>query len=185
MVLLYSLIIIIIIHETGHLIAAKLCKCQVDTFAIGFGKTLFQKRIGKTNYQINIFPMGGFCKLRGELAFSNDPEAFTNKKYFQKVFIAYAGIIMNLISGIPAMIIGTKLGILPLFAFGYYSVIIGLSNGLPIPALDGSYPFWFLLEFFIGKEKAYKLIKKVFGVSFVIIMILNIISIPWIIQLIQ
>lgn len=185
MILLYSLIFIIMIHEAGHLIAAKMCGCGVEVYAIGFGKTLFQKRIGKTLYQINLIPLGGFCKLKGELELSNDSDAFTNKRYSQKVFIVMAGIIMNLITGIPAIYFGIKYGMLSLYGFGYYSVIIGLSNALPIPALDGSYPWWFLLEFFMGKERTYKLMQKVFSISFIIILALNIASIPWIIQLIQ
>jgi membrane-associated protease RseP (regulator of RpoE activity) len=185
MFLLYSLIFIVVIHEAGHFIAAKLCKCGVEVFAVGFGKTLYEKRIGKTLYKLNLIPLGGYCKLKGELDFSKDPETFTNKRYSQKVFIALAGIIMNLITGIPAIYFGTHLGNNFLFAFGYYSIVIGLSNALPIPALDGSYPFWFLLEYSLGKEKTYKLMSKVFSISFIIILVLNIASIPLLIQLIQ
>lgn len=183
MILLYSLIVIIIVHEAGHFIAAKLCGCHVEIFAVGFGKTLLQKKIGSTIYQLNIFPLGGFCKLSSELEYSESPSAFTNMSYRKKVFISYAGILMNVLTGWPAFYFGYHHQILWLFAFGWYSLAIGLSNGLPIPALDGSYPLWFLLEFFIGKERTYAIIKKVFTVSFRIIMVLNVLSMPYLVYL--
>lgn len=184
MIFLISLLVIIIVHEAGHLIAAKLCKCGVEIYAIGFGKTLWQKKIGSTVYQINCIPFGGFCKLKGELDYSRSKTAFTNKRYSQKVFIALAGIGVNVLTGLPAYFLGLHYQITWLYAFGMYSLLIGLSNALPIPALDGSYPFWFLLEKKLGKKRTYALMRKVFGISFIILMILNFLSIPWLIQLI-
>lgn len=184
MILLYSLVAIIIIHEAGHFIAAKLCKCHVEIFAVGFGKTIIQKKIGPTLYQLNWILFGGFCKLKDELELSNDPDSFTNKKYWEKTFIAFAGILMNVLTGLPAFMLGHHFHILWLYAFGWYSLAIGLSNALPIPALDGSYPIWFLLEPFLGKQKTYAVMKKVFSISFQIIMVLNVLSIPYLIYLV-
>ena len=146
MILLGSLIFIILIHELGHLLAAKICKCGVKTFSVGFGKPLFKFTYNKTVYQIAPIQLGGYCELKGELDYSRSKYAFTNKTYIEKVFIALAGILMNLWSGLVSycLFLLTHNNIFILFAF--YSIVIGLSNALPIPALDGSYPIMFLFE---------------------------------------
>jgi membrane-associated protease RseP (regulator of RpoE activity) len=165
MILLWSLIIIIFVHELGHLVAAKFCKCGVTVFSIGFGKVLWSKKFGKTTYQIAALPMGGFCQLQGELEYSRSKYAFTNKTYSQKLLIIFAGVLMNIITG-------------------YYSVFMGLSNALPIPALDGSYWIIFLFEKCWGKRKTYRVWGNIVANFFKWIMILNILTLPYLIWLI-
>jgi membrane-associated protease RseP (regulator of RpoE activity) len=184
MILLYSLVAIIIIHEGGHFIAAKLCKCHVEIFAVGFGKTIIEKKIGPTIYQLNWILFGGFCKLKDELELSNEQDSFTNKRYWQKTFIAYAGILMNVLTGLPAFLLGQHFHILWLYAFGWYSLAIGLSNALPIPCLDGFYPIIFSFEWLWGKDKTYKFWSVVCKKFFKVILILNILSIPYLVYLI-
>jgi membrane-associated protease RseP (regulator of RpoE activity) len=169
----------------GHLVAAKICKCKVPIFSIGFGKPLWKKKIGDTVYQICPLILGGYCQLDGEMKFSRSKYAFTNKTYSQKVFISLAGILVNVVTGSIAYILGYHFHNMFLLAFGYYSVLLGICNALPIPSLDGSYPVFILLEKVMGKKRAYILIEKIFQVSFKIIMFLNILSIPWIIYLIS
>ena len=50
------------IHETGHLIAAKLCKVKVKEFAIGFGPIIWKKETINTKYAIRLIPLRWFCK---------------------------------------------------------------------------------------------------------------------------
>lgn len=183
MIFFASLIFIILIHELGHFWVANLCKCTVTQFGIGFGKTLFKKQIGDTLFKINIIPLGGYCALKDELTLSDDSTSFTNKTYWQQVAITMAGIFMNLLTGIPALLIGYNYSILWLWLFGYYSILIGLTNLLPIPALDGSFPIFLLFEKKLGKEKLYLMMNKVFGISFKILMILNLLCIPYMIYL--
>ncbi len=64
---LLGLNIIILVHELGHFIAAKLCGVGVETFSLGWGKKLVGFKLGDTTYQLAMFPIGGYCKLRGEL----------------------------------------------------------------------------------------------------------------------
>lgn len=173
MILLLSLIVLIFLHELGHLVVAKLCNCKVEEFAIGFGRSLWTKQIGSTLYKINILPFGGYCKLYKELEYSKSKFAFTNKTYTQKVAIALAGIFVNVVTGIIGILVGNYFTINWLFAFGYYSILIGLSNILPIPCLDGSFPFFVLLEKKMGKKKAYAFISVLFAKWFKYLMILN------------
>jgi len=178
MIFLTSLIFIILIHETGHLIAAKICNCKVPVFSIGFGKPLYKKKIGETIYQVCPILFGGYCELYGELKHLKSSHAFTNKTYSEKVFISLAGIIMNLITGGIAYTIGYHIQNIWVFGFGYYSIWIGLTNALPIPALDGSYPWFFLLEKKLGKKKTYLLMQKIFSAFFKWLMIINYLCIP-------
>ena len=56
---------LVIIHESGHFIAAKLFKVQVNEFAVGFGPKLLAKKWGETTYKLNLIPLGGYCAMCG------------------------------------------------------------------------------------------------------------------------
>ncbi len=66
---LVSLGAIIFIHELGHFIAAKGFGIEVEAFALGWGRKLLSFTRGATEYRINIFPMGGYCRMKGEEEF--------------------------------------------------------------------------------------------------------------------
>ncbi len=66
---LLGLGIVIIIHELGHFIAARLTGIQVEAFAVGWGKAIHSFSIHGTEYRLNIFPVGGYCKMKGEYEF--------------------------------------------------------------------------------------------------------------------
>jgi len=66
---LVSLGVIIFIHELGHFLTAKSFGITVESFALGWGRKLFSFRRGETEYRINIFPMGGYCRMKGEEEF--------------------------------------------------------------------------------------------------------------------
>ncbi len=52
---------LILIHELGHFLVAKLCKVKVNEFAIGFGPTIFKKQGKETKYAIRLIPLRWFC----------------------------------------------------------------------------------------------------------------------------
>lgn len=168
--IIISLFFITLIHEFSHLIAAKMCKVGVNIYSIGFGKKLFGFKFHNTEYRISLIPFGGYCKLEGETKFSKSPTAFTNKRYSVKVFIALAGCIVNIVIGLIVLYF-----IKSLYLFGYFSIVLGLTNLIPFPALDGSYPFLFLLEKVFGKEKGLKIINKIAKYGFRFLMTLQII----------
>jgi regulator of sigma E protease len=58
--------IVILVHETGHFIAARLAGIEVEAFSIGWGKKLISWKRGKTEYRISLLPIGGYCKMKGE-----------------------------------------------------------------------------------------------------------------------
>lgn len=100
-------IILIIIHEFGHFIAAKLLGVKVNEFAVGFGPKLFKKRLGETVYSVNLVPLGGYCAMEGEDESSGDDRAFCNKKAWRRFLIVVMGAVFNLLLGI--VIIGCML----------------------------------------------------------------------------
>ena len=63
---LLVLSVLIFIHELGHFLFAKMCKVTVLEFAIGFGKIIWQKRIGTTRYSLRLIPLGGFVRMAGD-----------------------------------------------------------------------------------------------------------------------
>jgi membrane-associated protease RseP (regulator of RpoE activity) len=181
-IFLWALPIIIITHELGHLLIAKWVGCAVDRFSVGFGKPALKKKIGKTVYQITPWILGGYCALRNETSFTKDPEAFTNLSYGKKVAISLAGVAVNVIIGSIAMLIGLHLHSFTWYVFGYYNLAIGLTNLLPFPALDGSYPILLLCEKIWGKEKGLRIMDKIVTVGFIIVMTLNVLSIPLLVK---
>jgi len=58
--------ILIIFHEIGHLVAAKLSHIPVEVFSVGFGPVILKKKIGETEYRLSAVPLGGFIKMVGE-----------------------------------------------------------------------------------------------------------------------
>jgi regulator of sigma E protease len=95
--------LVIFIHELGHFLVAKWCDVHVETFSIGFGPALpgCSFRWGETTYMIALFPLGGYVKMVGEGAESeeddNDPRSFKNKSVGQRMAIISAGVFMNVV----------------------------------------------------------------------------------------
>lgn len=94
------LAVMIIVHEFGHFAAAKLCGVRVLTFSVGFGKRLFGFTKGETDYRVSIIPFGGYVRMAGENPFearSGDPGEFMSHPRWQRIIIAFAGPIANIV----------------------------------------------------------------------------------------
>jgi regulator of sigma E protease len=92
--------IIVLVHELGHFIAARLMKVRVETFSFGFGKRLFGKKFGETDIRLSLIPLGGYVKMSGEEDYeakNPKPYEFQAKNRAQKVFILIMGPAMNFI----------------------------------------------------------------------------------------
>ena len=84
-------------HELGHFLFAKLFGVRVEVFSVGFGPPLVSKKVGDTVYQIASIPLGGYVKLYGEEERVSDPAAFSAKPPWQRILIALAGPLFNLV----------------------------------------------------------------------------------------
>ena len=63
---LLGLGVVVFVHELGHFLAARLMGIGVEAFSIGWGKPIFKKKIGEVEYRLGIFPLGGYCKMKGD-----------------------------------------------------------------------------------------------------------------------
>ena len=61
--------IVVTVHEFGHFIAARLAGIEVEAFSLGWGKPIFRHKFKVTEFRISIFPIGGYCKMKGEEMF--------------------------------------------------------------------------------------------------------------------
>lgn len=93
-------LLLIIIHEFGHFIAAKLLGVKVNEFAVGFGPKLFSFNGKETKYSFNLIPLGGFCAMEGEDSTSGDNRAFCNKSAWRRFIIVIMGAVFNLLLGL-------------------------------------------------------------------------------------
>lgn len=59
--IIFLLGFLILIHESGHFLIAKLCKVKVNEFAIGFGPTIWKKQGKETKYALRLIPLRRFC----------------------------------------------------------------------------------------------------------------------------
>src|SRR5579875_822792 len=90
--------ILVLVHEWGHFIVARLCHVRVEVFSIGFGNRIFGWKRGNTDYRISAFPLGGYVKMAGDNASeerTGAPDEFLSRPRWQRVLIVLAGPAMN------------------------------------------------------------------------------------------
>ncbi len=88
--------LVVIVHELGHFAVAKMFKVSVEKFSVGFGKALYKKQIGLTEFSLRIIPLGGFVKFY-EKSKSKDLNFFENISLFKRSLIVLAGPLINFI----------------------------------------------------------------------------------------
>ncbi len=98
--IIFLLGFLVFIHESGHFIVAKLCKVKVKEFAIGFGKTIWQKQGKETKYALRIIPLGGFVSMEGEDEESDEIGSFSKASVGKRIAIVLAGATVNIVFGI-------------------------------------------------------------------------------------
>ena len=101
---------IVIIHEFGHYLACRLTGIRVQEFAFGFGKILWHKKVGDTDYQVRAIPFGGFVEPAGPMFHPQDapeppkPYEFAAKPWYAKFFMVVNGALFNYV--LAALIFG-------------------------------------------------------------------------------
>lgn len=155
--LIMALSILVLIHEFGHFIVAKMMKVRVEKFYLFFnpGFSIFKFRKGETEYGLGWLPLGGYVKVSGIIDESMDKEQMKqppqpwelrSKPAWQRLIFMLGGIIMNVLLGIfifwmLAFFNGEEY--FPTSAVTYGIVVdstgasLGLKNGDKIIAVDG------------------------------------------------
>jgi regulator of sigma E protease len=117
--------VMILVHEWGHFIAARMFGVRVDVFSIGFGPRLFGIKRGATDYRISALPLGGYVRMAGQdlseidsndVAPTGGPDELMSKPRWQRALISFAGPAVNLI--MPVILLA-----------GFFAI-----KGLPYPA---------------------------------------------------
>lgn len=115
--------VLILVHEWGHFIVARLFGVRVDVFSIGFGPRLFGWKRGATDYRVSAIPLGGYVRMAGQDPSEIDssdqapkptgaPDELMSKKRWQRALISLAGPVVNLI--------------FPIFLLTGYFVVLGV-----------------------------------------------------------
>lgn len=96
------LVFLVVVHELGHFLVAKWFGIRVDEFAFGFPPKLFGKKIGETEYKVNLLPIGGYVKIYGEDPSENTEgpdrnRSFAHKPRYIQAAVLLAGIAMNVV----------------------------------------------------------------------------------------
>ncbi len=107
---LIGLGIMVFVHELGHFVAAKANGVGVETFSLGWGPRMVGFKRGGTVYQISWFPIGGFCKMKGEItpgvagggpapvgAEEGNGGSFNTAAPWRRIVISAAGPVSNLV----------------------------------------------------------------------------------------
>lgn len=108
-----ALAILVLVHEFGHYIVAKLAGVRVEIFSIGFGKRLFGFKKGDTDYRVCAIPLGGYVKLTGQGYFeelTGEPYELASKPGWIKFLVMFAGSGMNALFAIFCLAIFYMMG---------------------------------------------------------------------------
>jgi regulator of sigma E protease len=111
---LFGLGIVVFVHELGHFIAARLVGIDVEAFSIGWGKPILKKKIGTVEYRLGMFPLGGYCKMKGENEFKEAWEQNQNSAELEKgtylsasplkrIFVHFMGPFFNVLFAVLVM----------------------------------------------------------------------------------
>lgn len=103
--------LLVLVHEFGHFLFAKLNGVGVVEFSIGMGPRLLSVAKGETRYSLKLLPFGGSCEMVGEDTENPDPKAFHNKSVLARISVIAAGPVFNFILAfLFALIIVSQVG---------------------------------------------------------------------------
>jgi membrane-associated protease RseP (regulator of RpoE activity) len=116
---LFAFIIALLIHELGHLAAARVCRVPATEFGLGWGRKLYGFHFDGVEYKLHALPVGAYVRL--------DMLELQRRSLSQQVLVLLAGIIVNLVAA--ALTLGTP--------FGTINLLLAATNLLPLYQQDG------------------------------------------------
>lgn len=135
-VFLVMLGLLVFVHELGHFMVAKWAGIHVETFSLGFGRKLFGKRIGDTEYRVSALPLGGYVRMAGQSDMPQevdgeevvmeeweknvpDDQRFTAKSPGVRAAVLFAGPFMN-----------------AMFGMALYPIVLMMGQMVPASTMD-------------------------------------------------
>lgn len=109
----------LLVHELGHLAAARVCRVPATEFGLGWGRRLFGFHFGGVEYKLHALPIGAYVRL--------DIVELQRRSLSRQVLVLLAGIIVNLMAA--ALALGTP--------FGTVNLLLAATNLLPLYQQDG------------------------------------------------
>lgn len=146
LVALLGLILLIVIHELGHMLTAKALGVRVPEFAVGFGPALVKKKFGKTVYSFRIILLGGFAKMAGMGDGAEGPDTYYAKAAWRRALIIVAGPAANAVAAVVILAVvymfqGVVTDVKPVVSAvepASMAADVGIRSGDRIVGLDGS-----------------------------------------------
>jgi regulator of sigma E protease len=140
--------VIVVFHEFGHFIVAKMLGVKVENFSLGFGPKLISKKIGETEYAVSALPLGGYVKLLGEdpeeeLPPEDEKRSFSKLSPFKKFLIVFFGPVFNFVLALVILTIIFSAGkpilksVVGKVMKGYPAAAAGLKKGDIITSVNG------------------------------------------------
>lgn len=117
--LVLSLLGALVLHEIGHMLAARACKIRVTEAGLGWGPILLSARIQGVDYQIRLLPLGAYVRM--------DMDGLQRRPLSQQLFVLLAGIAVNFV--LAAIAWGSL--------FGTLNLVLALANVFPLYQQDG------------------------------------------------
>jgi len=106
------LAVLVLAHEFGHFIVAKKSGMKVEEFGFGFPPRLWGFKKGGTLYSVNLIPLGGFVKIKGESGeHVDDPDSFATQAGWKRFLVLFAGVGMNLVLAAVLLSAGFMIGL--------------------------------------------------------------------------
>ena len=168
--IIFLLGFLVLIHEGGHFLVAKLCKVRVNEFAIGWGPTLIKWQGKETKYALRLLPIGGFVSMEGEEERSEKEGSFSKASIPKRLAIIVAGGLVNIVFGLLVYFIlastqgGYQTTVIDTVVPGYAAEQTGLQAGDEIIKINGKkirneYDYQDIMEN-AGEEELTLLIKR-------------------------
>lgn len=108
--------ILVFVHEMGHFLTAKYFNVGVLKFSLGFGRKIFGKKVGETEYLLSLIPLGGYVKLLGEsegetLSPEDERRSFVKQSVWKRMAIVVSGPVFNFLLAIVIFAVVYMIGV--------------------------------------------------------------------------
>ncbi|MGH2730980.1 MAG: M50 family metallopeptidase [Actinomycetota bacterium] len=137
--LVIAILVVVMVHESGHFLVAKMFGFKATKFFLGFGPTLWSTTKGETEYGVKAFPLGGFVKIVGmnpyeEVPPEDVPRAYTSKPRWQRALLLVAGSATHWVVAFVLLVVALMTIGLPTGVTNEVAEVTTMIDGVETPA---------------------------------------------------